>query len=85
MTAPIPSPERPSKRERTQLTIQASPDLLAKVRRLAEQRRQTVTAVVVEAIEAWIDGDQVLSAGEDDLRQRVEAIEARLAALEGEP
>lgn len=82
---PTPSQTRKAKRERTQLTIQASPDLIAKVRQMAEQRRQTVTAVVVEALEAWIAGDQVFSAGDDDLAQRVADLERRIERLEITP
>ena len=85
LAAPVPSPERTSKRERTQLTIQASPDLLTRVRQMAEQRRQTVTAVVVEALEAYIAGDQVFSVGDDELAQRVADLERRVQQLEAAP
>lgn len=70
------------KRERTQLTIQATPDLLANVRGIAERRRQTVTAVVVEALEAYIAGDQVLLQDEGDLARRVADLEQRVRKLE---
>ena len=76
---------KPAKRERTQLTIQANPDLLARVRQMAEQRRQTVTAVVVEALEAYIAGDQVFSAVDDDLARRVAELERRVQHLEAAP
>lgn len=76
---------KPAKRERTQLTIQANPDLLARVRQMAEQRRQTVTAVVVEALEAYIAGDQVFSADDDDLARRVAELERRVQQLEAAP
>lgn len=71
-------------RVRSQLTIQASPVLLAKVRALAAERRQTVTALVVDALEALLSGPTSGPAG-DDLRERIEAIERRLAALEHRP
>lgn len=84
MLAELPTPSRTqkAKRERTQLTIQASPDLLAKVRELSERRRQTVTAVVVEAIEAYIEGDRILSPSDSEIADRVAELERRMQVVE---
>lgn len=77
----------PAPRVRSQLTIQASPDLLARVRGLADQRRQTVTAVVVEALEALLAGrgSAAAPAGAHDLAARLEVLEARVSRLEARP
>lgn len=75
----------PKPRQRTQLTVQIpDPTLLTRLRALADQRRQTLTTVVVEALEALLDGTPAGPAG-NDLLQRVDALERRLLALEERP
>ena len=46
----------PRNRAGAQLAINAPPELLERLRAAAVARRQTVTAVVVEAIEAALSG-----------------------------
>lgn len=75
----------PKPRQRTQLTVQVpDPDLLTRLRALAEQRRQTLSVLVVEALEALLSAAPAAPA-DDDLARRVEALERRVRALEQSP
>lgn len=75
----------PKPRQRTQLTVQIpDPGLLTRLKALADQRRQTLTTVVVEALEALLDGPQP-GPGGGDLLQRVEALERDVQALKRRP
>ena len=83
----------PAPRQRSQLTIQASPALLGRLRALAAARRQTLTAMVGEALEALVEappadprpGRADAAAAAGDLLQRIEALDRRVAALEARP
>lgn len=78
----------PKRRERTQLTVQIpDPALLARLRTLAERRRQTITTVVIEALEALLAAPAAPTPGAADpeLARRVEALERRVHALEQSP
>lgn len=78
----------PRQRVRSQLAIQAPPDLLERVRAAALARRQTVTALVVEAIEAALSGGPAPAApaaadlAGPSLLERLERLEAAVEALQ---
>jgi hypothetical protein len=74
----------PRNRVGAQLAIQAPPELLERLRSAAAARRQTVTAVVVEAIEAALSGGLQAAAAPAagaQLLERVAALEAAVAQL----
>lgn len=75
----------PAFRVRTQLTVQAPPALLARLRAAAADRRQTVTAVVIEALESLLAAPPPGPADADGLVARVADLERRVAALERRP
>jgi hypothetical protein len=75
----------PRNRAGAQLAINASPVLLERLRAAALARRQTVTAVVVEAIEAALSGALPAAAAPAagaQLLERVAALEAAVAQLQ---
>ena len=75
----------PRNRAGAQLAIQAPPELLERLRAAASARRQTVTAVVVEAIEAALSGGLQAAAAPAagaQLLERVAALEAAVAQLQ---
>ena len=75
----------PRNRAGAQLAINASPVLLERLRAAALARRQTVTAVVVEAIEAALSGGRQAAAAPAagaQLLERVAALEAAVAQLQ---
>ena len=69
-------------RIRTQLAIQAPPDLLARVKAAATARGQTVTRLLVGWIEAGLAGELPAPAAGPDLLARVEALEAAVSDLQ---
>jgi len=72
-------------RVRSQLAIQASPELLERVRAAAAAQRRTVTSLVVEWVEAGLSGALVAptaSAAGSDLQTRVQALEKAVADLQ---
>jgi len=70
-----------SRRIRSQLTLQADPGLLRRLRALAAARRQTLTALCVAALEGLLSGTTTDAA--DTLpADRIAALERRVAALE---
>ena len=69
-------------RIRTQLAIQATPDLLARVKGAATARGQTITRLLIDWIEAGLAGDLPAPAAGPDLLARVEALEAAMALLQ---
>jgi hypothetical protein len=72
-------------RVRSQLAIQASPELLDRVRAAATAQRRTVTSLVVEWIEAGLSGAPVVPGGPaagSELKARVQALEAAVAQLQ---
>jgi predicted transcriptional regulator len=74
----------PRNRAGAQLAINAPPELLERLRAAAAARRQTVTAVVVEAIEAALSGGLQAAAAPAagaQLLERVAALEAAVAQL----
>lgn len=76
----------PKPRQRTQLTVQIpDPALLTRLRALADRRRQTLTTVVVEALEALLTAPPAGPAADDTLLQRVEALEREVQALKRQP
>lgn len=76
----------PKPRQRTQLTVQIpDPALLTRLRALADERRQTLTTVVVEALEALLTAPTAGPADDDTLLQRVEALEREVQALKRRP
>lgn len=78
----MPRPAMP--RVRTQLAIQAPPELLERLRAAAAAQRRTVTALVIEWIEAGLSGALPAAGaagGGADLLERVEALERTLEAL----
>jgi hypothetical protein len=75
----------PRNRAGAQLAINAPPELLERLRAAAAARRQTVTAVVVEAIEAALSGGLQAAAAPAagaQLLERVAALEAAVAQLQ---
>ena len=75
----------PRNRAGAQLAINAPPELLERLRAAAAARRQTVTAVVVEAIEAALSGGLQAAAAPAagaQLLERVAALEAAVALLQ---
>lgn len=68
-------------RIRTQLAIQATPELLARVKGAATARGQTVTRLLIDWIEAGLAGDLPAHGGGSDLVARVAALEAAVADL----
>lgn len=71
-------------RVRSQLAIQASPELRARVQAAADARGWTVTRLVVSWLEAGLDGALPGPADASDLNARVAALEAAVAALQAE-
>jgi predicted transcriptional regulator len=72
-------------RNRAQLAIQASPELLERLRAAAAAQRRTVTALVLEAIEAALSGGLQAAAAPAagaQLLERVAALEAAVAQLQ---
>jgi hypothetical protein len=69
-------------RIRTQLAIQATPELLARVKGAATARGQTVTRLLIDWIEAGLAGDLPAPAAGPDLLARVEALEAAVSDLQ---
>lgn len=69
-------------RIRTQLAIQAPPELLARVKAAATARGQTVTRLLLAWIEAGLAGDLPAPAAGPDLLARVEALEAAVSDLQ---
>jgi hypothetical protein len=69
-------------RIRTQLAIQATPDLLARVKGAATARGQTITRLLIDWIEAGLAGDLPAPAAGPDLLARVESLEAAMALLQ---
>lgn len=71
-------------RVRSQLAIQASPELLARLRAAAAAQGRTTTSVAVEALEAWLAGACIASppAADASTHARLEDLERRLQALE---
>jgi hypothetical protein len=67
-------------RVRSQLAIQAPPELLARLRSAATAQGRTTTSVCIEALENWLNraGAAPPSA---DLAQRVAALEERVRVL----
>lgn len=75
----------PRNRAGAQLAIQAPPELLERLRAAAAVQRRTVTALVLEAIEAALSGGLPAAAAPAavaELLQRVAALEAALARLQ---
>lgn len=78
-------------RVRHQLALQLPPELLAQIRDVAARQDRTVTAVVRGWIEVGLTGAAAPPVAGveperiDALARRVEALEAALAALQGEP
>jgi hypothetical protein len=75
----------PRNRAGAQLAINAPPELLERLRAAAAARRQTVTAVVLEAIEAALSGGLQAAAAPAAgalLLERVAALEAAVAQLQ---
>jgi hypothetical protein len=81
----------PRNRAGAQLAINAPPDLLNRLRLAAEAQRRTVTAVVVEAIEAALSGapaaapPAVADPVGPALLERLERLEVALAQLQQTP
>jgi hypothetical protein len=71
-------------RVRSQLAIQASPELLARVRAAADARGWSITKLVVAWLEAGLEGALPGPADASDLAARVAALEAAVAALQAE-
>jgi hypothetical protein len=72
-------------RNRAQLAIQAPPELLERLRAAAATQRRTVTALVLEAIEAALSGGLPTAAAPAagaQLLERVAALEAAVAQLQ---
>jgi predicted transcriptional regulator len=75
----------PRNRAGAQLAIQAPPELLERLRAAAAAQRRTVTALVLEAIEAALSGGLPAAATPAacaELLQRVAALEAAVAQLQ---
>lgn len=72
-------------RIRSQLAIQAPPELLERVRAAATARGQTVTRMLIDWIEAGLAGDLADPAGGSDLADRVSQLEAAMALLQARP
>ena len=72
-------------RIRTQLAIQAPPDLLTRVKAAATARGQTVTRLLIDWIEVGLAGDLPAPAARPDLLARVEALEAAMALMQALP
>ena len=74
----------PRDRVRAQLAINAPPELLERLRAAAAADRRTVTAVVLEAIEAALSGGLPAAgpAAGAQLLARVETLEAAVAQLQ---
>jgi hypothetical protein len=75
----------PRNRAGAQLAIQAPPELLERLRAAARARRQSITTVVVEAIEAALSGGLPTAAAPAagaQLLERVAALEAAVAQLQ---
>ena len=68
-------------RIRTQLAIQATPELLTRVKGAATARGQTVTRLLIDWIEAGLAGDLPAHGGGSDLAERITALEAAVADL----
>jgi hypothetical protein len=68
-------------RIRTQLAIQAPPELLTRVKAAATARGQTVTRLLIDWIEAGLAGDLPAPAAGSDLLARVAALEAAVGDL----
>jgi hypothetical protein len=68
---------------RSQLAIQASPELLARVRAAAAARGWSITKLVVTWLEAGLEGPLTGPVDTSGLSARVAALEAAVAALEG--
>jgi hypothetical protein len=68
-------------RVRSQLAIQAPPELLIRVRDVAEARGRTITSVVLEWIEAGLAGEAAPSPAPAADDARVAALEAELVKL----
>lgn len=81
----------PRNRAGAQLAINAPPELLERLRAAALARRQTVTAVVLEAIEAVISGGPAAAApaaadpAGPALLERLERLEVAIAQLQQTP
>jgi hypothetical protein len=79
----------PRQRNRSQLAIQAPPELLERLRAAAAAQRRTVTGLVIEWIEAGLSGTlpaaEVAPAADAELMERVAALEACLAELQRRP
>ncbi|MEY3463194.1 MAG: hypothetical protein RLZZ468_972, partial [Cyanobacteriota bacterium] len=69
-------------RVRSQLAIQAPPELLERVRAAAAARGQTVTRLLMGWIEAGLSGDLPAPGAGPDLAARVQALEAAVAQLQ---
>jgi predicted transcriptional regulator len=69
-------------RIRTQLAIQAPPELLERLRLSAAVQRRTVTALVLEAIETALSGGPAEPAASAELLMRVAALEEAVARLQ---
>lgn len=74
-------------RVRHQLAIQASPELLDRLRTAAAAQRRTATSLALEWIEAGLDGRLTPSNGPGHaaLVARLDALEAAVAALQQQP
>ena len=71
-------------RVRSQLAIQAPPELLERVRSAAAARGQTVTRLLIGWIEAGLSGDLPAPGAGPDLAARVQALEAAVAQLQAQ-
>lgn len=69
-------------RVRSQLAIQADPELLERLRAAAAAQRRTVTSLAVEWLEAGLAGHLAPAAAAADLSARVAALEAAMARLQ---
>jgi hypothetical protein len=75
----------PRPRVRSQLVVEASPDLLDRVRAAASARRLSIKALVLDWIEAGLSGGVSAAAplaGTDGLADRVAQLEAAVAELQ---